>query len=72
MGEDVNLVSSADETAKDVFRTLIEHDILAPDNSKPTYKFMATGNSADFEKLARRFLGPEVNAVQHLVRKENH
>lgn len=72
MGEDVNLVSSADETAKDVYRTLIEHDLLAPADSRAKYKFMATGDSVEFEKLARRFLGPEVSGVEHLVRKENH
>lgn len=69
MGEGVNLVSSADETAKDVFKTLTEHDLLAPQDSKPNYKFLATGDAEQFEKLARRFLGPEVSKVEHLVRR---
>lgn len=69
MGEGVNLVSSADETAKDVFRVLTEHDLLAPENQKPSYSFLATGNAAEFEVLAKRFLGPEVSGVKKLERK---
>jgi glutamate racemase len=69
MGEGVNLVSSADETAKDVFRVLTEHDLLAPENQKASYSFFATGNADEFEVLAKRFLGPEVNGVKKLDRK---
>ena len=69
MGDEVNLVSSADETANDVFKTLTEHDLLAPSNSIPTYSFFASGDAAEFELLAKRFLGPEVSGVRHLERK---
>lgn len=69
MGDGVNLVSSADETANDVFKTLTEHDLLAPSNSIPTYSFFASGDAAEFELLAKRFLGPEVSGVRHLERK---
>jgi glutamate racemase len=72
MGDGVNLVSSADETAKDVFRVLTEHDLLAPSDAKPSYKFYATGNAKEFESLAKRFLGPEVSDVTHMIRKANH
>ena len=69
MGEGVNLVSSADETAKDVFRVLTEHDLLAPSENQAKYDFFATGDEQEFGLLARRFLGPEVTKVQHLERK---
>ena len=72
MGDGVNLVSSADETAKDVFRVLTEHDLLAPSDAKPNYKFYATGNAKEFESLAKRFLGPEVSDVTHLTRKASN
>ncbi len=66
VGEDVTLVSSADETAQDVYRTLIarglERDVSLP---PPTHRFLATGDPAPFAALARRFLGPEVGAVEH-------
>ena len=66
MGDDVTLVSSAEETAKDVYRTLVAHDLLRDEESKPTYRFQATGDSDSFERLARRFLGPEVTSVESL------
>ena len=62
MGNDVTLVSSAEETAKDLYRVLVEKDLLN-NSGKPTYKFVSTGESELFSKLARRFLGPEVDSV---------
>jgi glutamate racemase len=71
MGNDVTLVSSADETAKDLYRTLVEHDLLRSKNAgAPTYKFVATGESEAFATLARRFLGPEVVKVEKSLTKE--
>jgi len=66
MGEGVTLVSSAEETAKDLYRVLVEKNLLR-ENSKsaPSHEFLATGDSHQFEVLARRFLGPEVTKVQH-------
>ena len=66
MGEDVTLVSSAEETAKDVYRTLVEHNLQRTATSKPTLTFKATGDADAFEKLARRFLGPEVTKVEEI------
>ena len=66
MGEDVTLVSSADETAKDVYRALLTENIENPDlETNPHHEFLATGESETFENLARRFLGPEVHNVRH-------
>ena len=67
MGEDVTLVSSAEETAKDVYRTLVAHNLQRTSTESPSLRFQATGDSAAFEKLARRFLGPEVSGVEHLA-----
>ena len=66
MGEGVTLVSSAEETAKDLYRVLVEKDLLRTDTATaPTHEFLATGNTEQFEDLARRFLGPEVTKVKH-------
>ena len=66
MGNDVSLVSSAEETAKDLYRVLVENDLLRGSTENPsTHKFLATGDAQAFESLARRFLGPEVGSVQH-------
>ena len=64
MGEDVTLVSSAEETAKDVYRVLAAHGLLrAPAACRaPEHRFLATGDPAAFGPLARRFLGPPRSA----------
>ncbi|AHH94628.1 glutamate racemase [Kutzneria albida] len=65
MGQGVTLVSSAEETAKDVVRVLTERELLHEPvgEQQPDHEFLATGPAEPFEKLARRFLGPQVGAV---------
>nr|WP_205864374.1 glutamate racemase [Planosporangium mesophilum] len=64
MGDGVTLVSSADETAKDVYRMLTERDLLRPDDAPPpVHRFVATGDPEPFARLARRFIGPEVGVA---------
>lgn len=61
MGDDVTLVSSAEETAKDVYKVLTTHGLLRPDDApEPRHEFGTTGPSASFVRLSRRFLGPAV------------
>ncbi|NKE10869.1 glutamate racemase, partial [Kocuria subflava] len=66
MGEGVTLVSSAEETAKDVFRALMGHDLARSVPADEPHEFLATGDPEPFEELARRFLGPEVLRVRHV------
>jgi glutamate racemase len=66
MGDDVTLVSSAEETAKDVYRALVSHGLERDSTDTAVHRFIATGDAASFEVLARRFLGPEVLSVQHV------
>lgn len=66
MGDGVTLVSSDDETAKDVYRTLTAANLLRTSTEAPSYRFQATGDTKSFENLARRFLGPEVGSVESL------
>jgi len=63
MGPDVTLVSSAEETAKDVVRVLTERDLLAEPDGPVHHEFVATGPAEPFTRLARRFLGPDLAAV---------
>jgi glutamate racemase len=64
MGEKVTLVSSAEETAKDVYRVLADGDALRPaELPAPSHGFTTTGDAEEFRSLARRFLGPEVGPV---------
>jgi glutamate racemase len=66
MGDEVTLVSSAEETAKDVYRTLQAHNLLRTSSEPPTLRFQATGDAESFANLARRFLGPEVQKVEKI------
>ncbi|MFN8156171.1 MAG: glutamate racemase [Candidatus Nanopelagicales bacterium] len=66
MGDGVTLVSSAEQTAQDVYRTLVSRHLERdPSLPEPEHRFLATGDPAPFATLARRFLGPEVVAVEH-------
>jgi glutamate racemase len=68
MGDSVTLVSSAEETAKDVYRVLTAADLLRPDNAPaPHHVFRATGDAAAFARTSRRFLGPAVGPVAHAL-----
>lgn len=64
VGPDVRLVSSAEETAADVYRTLVSHGLERTSPTPPTHRFEATGDDAAFRTLAARFLGPEVRHVE--------
>jgi glutamate racemase len=65
MGPGVRLVSSAEETAADVYGRLVSLGIERSDPAPPRHAFECTGDDkAAFLKLAHRFLGPEVSHVE--------
>jgi len=79
MGDGVTLVSSAEETAKDVFRVLTDEDLLrdgpgadatdGPDGAGVLigeHRFFSTGNAETFHRLAQRFLGTAVGPIAKL------
>ena len=64
VGDHVTLVSSAEETAKDVYRVLAREGLARDDAlPPPVHLFLATGDPEPFQRLGRRFLGPEVGEV---------
>ena len=65
MGDGVTLVSSAEETAKDVYGLLVR-DGLERDRALPAprHRFLTTGRPGDFAQLGRRFLGPEIASAE--------
>ena len=67
MGNDVTLVSSAEETAKDLYRTLVENNLLNSGAAKVSHRFVATADTDRFTTLAKRFLGPEVLSVTNKI-----
>lgn len=66
MGPDVTLVDSARETAIDVYRALAANGLERTATEPPVHRFFATGETARFEALAQRFLGPVVTSVEAL------
>ena len=66
MGDEVTLVSSAEETAKDVVRVLTRNDLLHPHTDRQAQRvFTATGDPVSFARLSTRFLGPSIGQIQH-------
>jgi glutamate racemase len=60
LGPDVVLVSSAEETAKDVYGELVNRDLLAPVVPRPSHEFLTTGEPDQFQRLAELFFGGEI------------
>jgi glutamate racemase len=66
MGDDVRLVASDNETAKDVYRELVSRELDRIESSPPAYRYEATGeNTAEFLRLSQLFLGPQVISVDY-------
>ena len=63
MGSDVVLVSSAEETAKDVYATLLSMDLRREEPGEPEHRLLTTGDPEAFRAVAHRFLGPEVRGI---------
>jgi glutamate racemase len=63
MGHDVALISSAEETAKDVFAELAARDGFRS-GPEPRHRFVSSGDPATFQALGARFLGPEIGTVE--------
>jgi glutamate racemase len=62
VGDQVTLVSSAEECAKDVYRVLAERNEIETSGT-PTHRFLTTGQPEEFASIGQRFLGPELAAV---------
>lgn len=68
VGDEVTLVSSADETAKDVYRELHDRGLARPDGlPEPRHHFLTTGDEHSFARLAHRFLGPVIRRAGTLA-----
>lgn len=63
-GRDVVLIESDREAAIDVFSTLTRRDLHRPRGEPPTYRFLSSGDAEAFERLGKRFLGPEIEKVE--------
>jgi glutamate racemase len=68
MGEEVSLVSSAEETAKDTYALLVRNGLERPAGlPAPQHRFQTTGQPREFREIGRRFLGPELEWVDQFA-----
>src|SRR5699024_12417084 len=74
MGENVNLVTSSESTARGVYRGLVRDGLENPAGSRgevppanSRHKFIASGDPGDFAELATRFFGPAAGCVAHIL-----
>jgi glutamate racemase len=70
MGRDVVLVSSADETAFEVRRLLLDTGLdreRGPGDPPPRHRWLSSGDVAWFSELGQRLLGPELASGEPLV-----
>ncbi|WP_026460417.1 glutamate racemase [Schaalia suimastitidis] len=69
LGESVTLVTSSEATANVTYNLLTDRDMLhAPwdEGQGPAHQFLTTDSGSTFPRLARRFLGPEVQRVEEI------
>jgi glutamate racemase len=68
LGDSVTLVSSAEETAKDLYALLLRHELTRPLGlPAPEHRFLTTGQPNEFREIGRRFLGPELDVVDQFA-----
>ncbi|EOS56259.1 MULTISPECIES: glutamate racemase [Paenibacillus] len=60
MGPNVKLISSADETAREISTILHQRGCLARGNGTPVHQFFCSGEADMFRKIARQWLGEQV------------
>lgn len=68
MGDKVQVISSGDETAREVSAILEYNGRLDTDDDQPVHEFYTTGSTWIFSKIASQWLGPQfpVNQVKKI------
>jgi glutamate racemase len=65
-GREVTLVFSAEETAREVAETLARKGIEHAADREGTYRFLTTGDPAQFRTMGQRFLQLPIGEVEHV------
>ncbi|MGE7883811.1 glutamate racemase [Bacillus sp. NPDC094077] len=60
LGEDVTIISSAEETAIEL-STILQHQGILSENLNPKHRFFTTGSVSSFEHIAERWLGYQIS-----------
>jgi glutamate racemase len=67
MGEDVRLIDSAEETARETRRMLDKAGLLTNTSAKAEHRFIASDAPEQFLRLAQRFLGTPIDRVETIT-----
>jgi len=65
-GDGIKLISSAEETARELKEFLTRKDSLRGEDSAPDLKFISSGDENVFRRLGARFLGQEIEFVERV------
>lgn len=66
MGDTVNVISSGDETAREISAILQYNGLLAMTDAEPEHEFFTTGSKWMFSKIASQWLGTPINNVKKI------
>ena len=67
LGDEVSLVSSAEECAKDVYAVLTRRGLTHDSRGSPSYRFLTTGSPEAFEGIGHRLMGGLVAGVEQFA-----
>lgn len=67
LGDEVTLVSSSEECARQTFRTLTDLGLTRTGGSVGRHSFLTTGSPERFSGIGRRLIGAELDGVQQVV-----
>ncbi|HZD58845.1 MAG TPA: glutamate racemase, partial [Anaerolineae bacterium] len=65
-GDSIKLISSAEETARELKEFLTRKDSLRQEETPPIPKFISSGDENIFRELGARFLGQEITSVDRV------
>ncbi|MDR7001446.1 glutamate racemase [Neobacillus niacini] len=66
MGPEVNVISSGDETAREISAILQYNSLLEESEDEPEHEFFTTGSRGIFSKIASEWLAMQVDNVQKI------
>lgn len=67
MGPDVALISSAEETAREIRDILTRKEYLRGESSPPRHRYLATGDVRQFLELGSRIMGHDIREVEKVA-----
>jgi glutamate racemase len=70
IGSKIKIISSAEETAREVAETLAARGQLAAPDAPPVHRFATTGDAAEFASLGSRILGRPLPSAEHVPVEE--